>query len=170
MLHFGIRRNLNQFPDISGSSSPSISSGNQWKSWSSWRNSPNEKQKAGGCQRASLPAPHQSNRIFSAQTRMIWRSVCGNASAPLVGFHPGLKHPAQDHLQLEKNSSQNTKYIYMSAAYQCECAINVWKYMSANKLLPSTTDQLVWNELFPCNLPSVFCWPKVVCFSHVAVL
>lgn len=37
----------------------------------------------------SLP-PHQSNRILSAQTRMLWQSVCGNASAPLVGFQPAL--------------------------------------------------------------------------------
>ena len=31
---------------------------------------------------------HQSNRILSAQTRMLCYSVCGNASAPLVGVHP----------------------------------------------------------------------------------
>lgn len=37
-----------------------------------------------------LPTPHQSNRILSAQTRTVWHSVCGNASAPLVGFHSAL--------------------------------------------------------------------------------
>lgn len=44
------------------------------------------------------PPTHQSNRILSAQTGTLLHSVCGNASAPLVGFHPAKPnnaHPQQ---------------------------------------------------------------------------